>query len=76
MFREIRAIHLEVEPVEDEALDEPQNSLAEECIDAVFNGLEENCDHSVTEDQGDECIGTLGAMLNVDRCDRVSIYKN
>ena len=63
---QVGGVDFKVHPVVDEALDEAEDCFAVEGVDAVAGGLVEEGDDGVAEDEGDEGIGSFGAVFDVD----------
>lgn len=63
---QVGGVYFEIHPVVDEALDEAEDGFAVEGVDAVAGGLVEEGDDGVAEDEGDEGVGSFGAVFDVD----------
>jgi hypothetical protein len=47
-------------------LDQAEDGFAEEGVDAIGDALIEDGDDGIAEDEGDEGVGALGAVFDVD----------
>lgn len=74
MCVEVPSIDLEIQPVEGKGLDQAQDGLAEEGIDAHGRPvLEQERDDGVAKDQRDEGIRPFGLVLDVGGGDEIEI---
>lgn len=66
MLAQARGVELEVQPVESEGLDEGEEGFGEEGRDGRSARLVQQGDDGVAEDEGDESVGALDAVLDVE----------
>lgn len=63
---QIGSINLEVDPIEHVRLAEPQDGLAQKSVESIVDILEHHAHNRVTQHQGDEGVGSLDFVLDVD----------